>query len=316
MELRCQGCKCCNIAYVPIKLCYSRGKTNRHTQGGMYLNTKSYGSTRRSSRNKLPILILGLAVLILFVIVAVGMFERHAPSTNIGAPAPAHVVRNITLVPEAVWGSFGVKNAATGLDVSPKGKPTFLYVGADGCPYCAAERWPIIVALSRFGHFSGLTLMRSNATDVYPNTPTFSFFHARFSSPYIHVALVEADGRQKAPGGGGFYPPLMKLSASQTATFEKYDSPPYIPKNYAGAIPLVLVGGQYLWIGSTYSPGILDNKSWLQISQAVRAGKGVIGQNILRNANALTAAICAVDGRRPANVCTQVGAVVPARSVT
>ena len=31
------------------------------------------------------------------------------------------------------------------------GKPEILYVGAEYCPYCAAERWAMVVALSRFG---------------------------------------------------------------------------------------------------------------------------------------------------------------------
>ncbi len=35
-----------------------------------------------------------------------------------------------------------------------RGKPEVLFVGAEFCPFCAAERWPLIVALSRFGHFS------------------------------------------------------------------------------------------------------------------------------------------------------------------
>ena len=41
------------------------------------------------------------------------------------------------------------------------GKPEVLYVGAEYCPFCAAERWPVVVALSRFGTWSGLS-----ATDV------------------------------------------------------------------------------------------------------------------------------------------------------
>jgi hypothetical protein len=31
-----------------------------------------------------------------------------------------------------------------------------LYIGAEYCPYCAAERWPLVMALSKFGTFSNL----------------------------------------------------------------------------------------------------------------------------------------------------------------
>src|SRR5438270_1263439 len=30
-------------------------------------------------------------------------------------------------------------------------KPVFLFVGAQYCPFCAAERWAVVKALSRFG---------------------------------------------------------------------------------------------------------------------------------------------------------------------
>ena len=41
-------------------------------------------------------------------------------------------------------------------------------MGAEYCPYCAAERWSMIVALGRFGTFSGLQTMRSSSTDSRP----------------------------------------------------------------------------------------------------------------------------------------------------
>ena len=39
------------------------------------------------------------------------------------------------------------------------GKPLVLYVGAEYCPYCAAERCAMVQALSRFGTFSNLTFV-------------------------------------------------------------------------------------------------------------------------------------------------------------
>ena len=74
------------------------------------------------------------------------------------------------------------------------GKPEVLYIGAEYCPYCAAERWAVIVALSRFGTFSGLAPIRSAAKDgggnaePYPLTPTWTFAKASYTSivPDVH----------------------------------------------------------------------------------------------------------------------------------
>ena len=33
----------------------------------------------------------------------------------------------------------------------PSGSPELFYYGAEYCPYCAAERWSVVIALSRFG---------------------------------------------------------------------------------------------------------------------------------------------------------------------
>ena len=46
-------------------------------------------------------------------------------------------------------------------------------MGAEYCPYCAAQRWAMIVALSRFGTFSGLTTVHSaSATSIQTPRPS------------------------------------------------------------------------------------------------------------------------------------------------
>ena len=72
--------------------------------------------------------------------------------------------------------------AATPVHKDASGKPIVLYVGGEFCPYCAAERWSPVVALSRFGTFSNLTLLRSSSTDMFPDTRTFSFAGSHYSS--------------------------------------------------------------------------------------------------------------------------------------
>ena len=63
--------------------------------------------------------------------------------------------------------------------------PAILYYGAEYCPYCAAERWAMTAALSRFGTWSNLKITASSHTDVDAETNTFSFHGASFTSPYI-----------------------------------------------------------------------------------------------------------------------------------
>jgi hypothetical protein len=69
--------------------------------------------------------------------------------------------------------------------------PAMLYYGAEYCPYCAAERWAMTAALSRFGTWSNLKITASSHTDVDPETHTFSYYGATFTSPYIAFAGIE-----------------------------------------------------------------------------------------------------------------------------
>lgn len=276
------------------------------------MNNQHYRA-RRSSR--LPLWI-GIAVLIvLLAIVLISVLGRHKNQSTaaLGGYAPKTVVADLTEIPSSIWRSVGLKGAVSGQITTGHKQATFLYVGALGCPFCAAERWPMIVALSRFGHFSGLTLNRSSGQDSYPNTPTFSFLKASYHSPYIHADLMEILGRKLSPTRG-FYPPLMKLTPAESKDFATYDGPPYVPQDYAESFPFVLVGTHYVWIGSSINPALLDGKSWRAIAKAIRTDHGALAHDVLANANALTSAICAVDGRQPQSICEKVSATVPAKA--
>src|SRR5699024_4593292 len=85
--------------------------------------------------------------------------------------------------------------AILGSPVDADDTPTVLYMGADYCPYCAAIRWPLVVALMRFGDFSGVKYMRSSHDDVYADTVTFSFHGAEYASDHVKFASVEFQDR-------------------------------------------------------------------------------------------------------------------------
>jgi len=55
------------------------------------------------------------------------------------------------------------------------GKPAIVFVSEESCPFCAAERWSLAVALAHFGTWGHLGSTTSSATDVYPNTATLLF---------------------------------------------------------------------------------------------------------------------------------------------
>ena len=66
-----------------------------------------------------------------------------------------------------------------------------LYEGAEYCPFCAAERWAMVMALSKFGTFWGLKLTNSSVSDFAPDTATFSFYGSTYTSKYLAFKPVE-----------------------------------------------------------------------------------------------------------------------------
>ena len=74
-----------------------------------------------------------------------------------------------------------------GPSLTQGGKPEVLFMGSEYCPYCAAQRWAMVSAVSRFGTFSGLTTTHSSSSDVDANTPTLTFYGSKYTSQYISL---------------------------------------------------------------------------------------------------------------------------------
>src|SRR5580704_4304478 len=105
----------------------------------------------------------GVAVAIIVVLGAI--FVLKFGPTNAGKEAAAGaqpvdpaVLAAVTQIPSSVYDAVGLGNAGNGpkpLTGAPAlqsgGKPEVLYIGAEYCPFCAAERWAMIAALGRFG---------------------------------------------------------------------------------------------------------------------------------------------------------------------
>jgi hypothetical protein len=126
--------------------------------------------------------IVGVGVAVVGVALVIGVSSSKDSSTDSGhlgrSDAPEALVQQVVSVPAATLDAVGAGTATPPTPITESastGAPTVLFIGAEFCPYCAAERWSLINALGRFGTFSGLKTTYSSSTDVFPDTPTFSF---------------------------------------------------------------------------------------------------------------------------------------------
>lgn len=178
-------------------------------------------------------------------------------------------------------------------------RPGLLYIGADFCPYCAGQRWPLVLTLLRFGKITGLRYMLSSSDDVYPNTPTFTFQAAKYVSRYLNFRPVETATRHNKP--------LMRMSAAQKKIFNTYDAPPYTP--VYGGIPFVYVAGEYMLSRPMLMPTQLSGKNWQQVAEELNNEQSNLFQSVMPQVNALTAAVCRLDGGDPDSVCSSPGVI-------
>jgi thiol-disulfide isomerase/thioredoxin len=270
----------------------------------------------------------GAVALVLVVVIALvvakvaglGAGDDAASTTGSGGGASAlaspAVVKAVTSVPASVLDEIGIGDAQTApsrID-APRlvadGKPKVLYVGAEFCPYCAAERWPVVVALSRFGTWSHLGATHSASKDVYPDTQTLSFHGATYTSDYLAFTGVETTGNTPVDGA---YPPLDSLDRADDKVVQDYNKPPYTAT--AGSIPFIDVAGRYVTSGATYSPKVLAGMSRAEIAAALDDPKDPVAKAVGGTANVLTAVLCEATGGQPSEVCTAPGVTAAAEAV-
>ena len=250
------------------------------------------------------------------VIVTLATGAGGPKSGEAASAAAGGVVAQVASVPAHVLDEVGVGTASTkpAAITAPAlrsgGKPEVLYIGAEYCPYCAAERWAVAVALSRFGTFTGLGETASSPSDVFPNTATLTFHGASYSSNYVSFTGKEIQSNQVV---NGKYAPLDRLSSTQQALFDKYDAPPYTTS--AGSIPFIDIGGRYLISGASYDPQVLQGKSQAQIAAALSDPNSAIAKAIDGTANLITAAVCQLTNGQPAAVCHSSGVTTAAAAL-
>jgi len=231
-------------------------------------------------------------------------------------PAPSSLVKAVTGIPAAVYDRVGLRSpvvpvtgpvAITGQtpllapDASGQRVPEVLYFGAEYCPFCAVERWALIVALSRFGTFHDLGLVSSSVTDAYPGTPSFSFVRASYSSRFVAFRAVERWSNVPSPEGG--YRSLARPTPAEAAVVARYDSARYVGGPSAGSIPFVDIANRFLVSGSCFSPSFLAGLSQEEVAARLADPNDPITRAIVASADAIDAALCSATHGRPGSVC-------------
>jgi len=277
-------------------------------------------AAKRAERRRRILLASGsvlvvVAVVLAFVIIKLNSKSPPATSASGASNGPtgaalAAVVAKVTSVPTSTTdavgkgGFIGQIQTTTGKNtlLTSGGKPEMLYMGAEYCPYCGVTRWAMIVALSRFGTFSGLSTVHSSSTDVYPNTPSWTFYKSSYTSKYLTFTPVELETNIPDASNTPPYTNLQTPTAAQSALLTKYDTAPYTTQT--GAVPFIDFGNKYLMIGSPFIPSVLDGLSWATIANDLHNPSSAAAQAVDGTANYLTAAICKLTGNQPASACT------------
>jgi hypothetical protein len=264
------------------------------------------GERRRRILMASGAVVVVVAIVLVFVVVKLNGKSPSSSSSSNGPTGSAltAVVDKVTSVPASTLdtvGAGGFTGKITTITGNPApltsdGKPEVLSILAEYCPYCGAERWATIVALSRFGTFSGLSTVHSSSIDVDPNTPTWSFYKATYTSKYLTFTPVETTTNVPDSHNPSGYVTLQTPTAAQQALQVKYGQ--------NGAIPFIDFGNKYASVGTPYDPGVLAGLTWSQIAADLSNPNSPVAQAIDGTANYITAAICELTGNQPASACT------------
>lgn len=251
---------------------------------------------KKPKMNRKSILIVSAIIAASIVGFLVYSSQNNGSNTSslIGQPVSSDVYNSLSNVDYSTLSHIGRGSTFSPTQISgpvllSDNKPLIVYLGAEYCPYCAAERWSMIVALSKFGNFTNLSYMESSPTDTYPNTPTFSFYTATYTSHYISFQTVELQDRS--------HNPLQTPTPDQDALARTY--------NPQGGIPFVDIANQYMVSGAQYQPSLLSGMSWEQVSSQLNDPNSSVAQSIDGAADTLISKICKVTNDQPSNVCSQ-----------
>jgi hypothetical protein len=273
-------------------------------------------------------LALGLIIVAICLLAALILVRDNAgPSTTSTvetfSPAPSSLLSTIASVPASVYDAVGVSSPDNPVQaLQPAGnataplweaavaggapQPVVFFYGAEFAPYAAVQRWPLILALSRFGTFKQLGLMQSSGTTAFADLSTFTFWNASYTSKYLILESVERYSSLNPTGGR--YLGLQRPNTRQAAAIATYATSP-------NTFALTDVANRFVLNGSSFAPGVLAGLSQNQIAGNLSTAASPLTQAVVSAANDITAGICAVDNDKPDTVCESKGVLAADQSL-
>jgi hypothetical protein len=269
---------------------------------------------RRFSPSTMAFAAIALVVVIVVVFVTINLTSggpNKSATRVIPLPAPASpvVVSNVTGVSPSIINTVGTGQGVSPPTVLPgqpalvsNGKPEVLFIGAEFCPLCAAERWAIVQAMSRFGSWSGLKETSSSPWDSDPETPTFSFRSASFTSSYISFVSVEHETNDDY--GQGTRTVFQPLTTKQNTLWFSYSAKLGIS---SPGFPFLDMGNKVFVTSNSYDPALLASLNQQQVAAKLSNPSDPVTQAIVGTANYITAGVCEITGNQPSSVCSASG---------
>ncbi|MGO9196788.1 MAG: DUF929 family protein [Acidimicrobiales bacterium] len=267
-------------------------------------------------RKRTGYLLLGGIVLV--IVVAVVIID-HSRTTAHPAPAasterltplvPQQLLTGIADIPVATYGDTaampsglvplerihptGAKGTTAPLESG--GKPLVVANLGEFSPLCAIDRWALLEALTHFGTFSGVREISSSPDEAPADISTFTFRTMKYSSPYLAFRAFETFDRSRDT--------LQSPSGELARVIARFDNRPYLKA--AGGLPFVDLAGEYLQPGTFPWLDAANLKSLTRSQILSEMGSKKSGGDLIDiQAAYFTAAICAIDGDRPAATCT------------
>jgi hypothetical protein len=263
----------------------------------------------RRARNRtvgIASVVIVVVIVVILIVVKVagggGSPNGSVASPAVGSPIPASITTKLTSIPLSTLTAA----PTTGIATSPKvlkdsrltasGKPDLLYIGAEFCPICATERWPMYVALSKFGTFSPQP-GRIHSAVRDGDIETLTFYKATYSSPYFTFSPVETTTNQP---DGDYYVTLQTPTSAQQKLWDAHENPP--------TFPWLDFGGKAELTSAQYDPEQLEGVSFDDIASDIGNNSTAVGADIDASANILIQTICStLTAEKPAAVCSAVG---------
>lgn len=261
----------------------------------------------RQRRNRIyafsaVVAVVAILAVVVIVAVASGGTGTNQPRQPVSAAAASQLEKvPLATMTDAVSkvgpANLNYASKAAGGALTSDGKPELLYVGAEFCPVCAAERWPMTLALMKFGTFHNLAQTRSAQADG--DAGTFSYHGATYDSKYLAFDAQELYTNERS---GGYYKELEKITPRAQQAWAANEGANL-------TFPFVDFGGQAVLRTSQFQPDLISYKDFDYVLGVVGQNDNPLGARIDAAAAVFTKYLCAMTNNQPGDVCSAVAGV-------